>query len=242
MDRRKFFQTNVTHDRDMVEYMDLLNLDSFDIANMDGKDIVLIGGGESNILNELENGGVLPGSWEHKRGMRKRFAPVRPRSVTNIDPYAKRLRHTEQDLIEESFTDFHVTPDFADRMLALFSLPHYAESVEEVKMFYAKACLGLAPRGRLNVFPITPRNDRADVTRQWVGTFREFSMELQGAEPNVWVTDDSLLDNRCAPCFIMPDDKRKVNAFVLDYMKRIDMKNAKRVNADFERTQVGFGS
>ena len=236
--RRKFFQTGVTHDRPLVEYMSLLNLCNDDIADMADKDIVLIGGGESDILGELENGGVPKSGWKYKYS-HKNFDPVRPRSVTNIDPFARPIKGTEQDLIQESFTDFRVTPDFADRMLALFSLPHYAESVEEVKMFYAKACLGLAPRGKLNVFPITPRKDEVGIKRKWIGAFGEFSMELCGADPRVEIIDDSLLDQSCAPCIVMPDDKKKVNKFVLDYMKRIDMENAERVNGDFENTPIG---
>ena len=228
---KRFFRKTVTHNRPISEYIKYLGLSHKDIQDMNGKDIVLIGGGESNILADLENGGIASeDNWRWSQPETRTFEAVKPRSVTNIDPFARALKNGEQDLIKEDFTDFYITPDFADNMLALFSLPHYCKSVEQVKMFYAKACLGLAPRGKLNVFPITPRSHRGEIELQWVDAFGEFVTKLQIAEPKVDVTDESLLDDTAVPCFTMPDDKTKVNKFVLDYMRTIDMGNAKEVN------------
>jgi hypothetical protein len=122
--------------RALALYANSFGMDRADMNALSGKNILLVGGGMSPILTQLEENGI------------------KPESVVNVDFSALRQDNPGQKLVREDFLKHEIGPDAYDEIWALYSLPHYTHSEIEVKKFYAKAILGLAPGGHLRVYPI----------------------------------------------------------------------------------------
>ncbi|MDR1027477.1 MAG: hypothetical protein LBL46_03620 [Rickettsiales bacterium] len=130
------YQTKTKNHRAVSMYAAGFGLTRGDMSALAGKSIKLIGGGASPVLTQLEENGIFP------------------TAVVNIDPFAPPQDNPRQTLIRENFFDYDGWKDQDDEVWALYSLPHYSYTEIQVKKFYAKAILGLAPGGHLRVYPI----------------------------------------------------------------------------------------
>jgi hypothetical protein len=100
------------------------------------KDILLVGGGHSPILDELHH------------------LHIRPKSVVNVDPYADPTKNPKQKLINQDFLKWKLKPNKWDEIWALYSLPAYSKDYKQIRDFYIRGLYVLAPNGNFRVFPI----------------------------------------------------------------------------------------
>jgi len=211
MDKKKLFQDNVTNKRSLVDYLFHLQIKSNDVAefadSMQGKDICLVGGGESQLLRDMHANGI------------------RPNSLTNIDPYAREVDdgtiHVKQDYLDTKDKDKY------DKILAVFSLPGYCQTVEQLKTFYKTSILALKPGGSLHVAPINSRYHFGtdgkvicEPSDEYLQESRKFANDLAKNFPEVSVREIAAeIKHPEAPVnlFIkMPDEKSK--AAINDYL------------------------
>lgn len=121
--------------RQLPEYMQYLAPKDEDIWRKTDKNILLIGGGQSNIRQ-----------WLKKIGNKSK--------ITNVDFYTHYKSTVSHNHFKEDFYDWQIESDHYDQEWALWSLPSYALSKKELEIFYIKSAIGLAPSGVLRVFPI----------------------------------------------------------------------------------------
>ena len=120
-------------DRPLSSYMAALGVSKEDLRSLNGKELLLVGGGCSPI--------------------QKTFDRLRINChVTNVDLYAKnpdmRATNIKQDFV---FTDFE---NKFDEIWALWSLPVYSLDPWHAGVFSARAAIGLKPGGVLRVSPL----------------------------------------------------------------------------------------
>jgi hypothetical protein len=136
------FFTSIPHERHFEEYKDyLFGNEEF---NLNGKRILLIGGGSSPILTDLLELGFCP------------------KSVTNVDPYALPQNDSRQVLQREDFLKHKIQYDSYDEIWALFSLPFWLDDIKQTNTFLVNALLGLAPNGNFRIYPIPLENQGDD--------------------------------------------------------------------------------
>lgn len=121
--------------RQLPEYMQYLAPKGESIWRDSDQDILLIGGGLSNIRQ-----------WLRKIGVQSK--------ITNVDFYTDYKSTVSHKHFKEDFYDWDIPLDCYDQEWALWSLPTYALSKTELEAFFIKAVLGLKPNGILRVFPI----------------------------------------------------------------------------------------
>lgn len=120
---------------DYVKYLDMYNDDVRDWQSQ----ILVIGGGSSPIASQLSEKGITV-------------------PITNIDPsFPDRNPLSESIKYPWNFLDSKTTALLRrqkfDEAWALYSLPMYAQSANDVTQFYHQALTGLKTNGILRVFP-----------------------------------------------------------------------------------------
>jgi hypothetical protein len=206
---KDFFQNKVKNDRCLQEYVNnLFNVPrecvdrDFDKLPLNDKNILLIGGGVSPVLRELEQKGM------------------HPKSVTNIDPYCAESPDPRQNHIKEDFMTHDIGRDKYDEIWALYSLPYYVDNVNQVEPFYAKSLLALTPNGKLRVYPT---NERKGMMPSPVNDeiLREFSKKLLKQFPEIKFRreqcDEDIAKTRAI--FTVPPDKTQLNEWLENVIK-----------------------
>jgi len=133
------------HQRELKDYQNLLGISQTEISALSGKKLLMIGGGHSPIKRELEKMGV-------------------DCNITNIDPIAKEDGEVCDVLIGDDFFDVDTGEDKYDEVWALFSLPTYAFTEDQVRDFYVRALSWLKQGGILRAGPITDFKDAFTVS------------------------------------------------------------------------------
>lgn len=127
--------TGMMYRRQLPEYMMYLAPNGRKIWRKSDKKILLVGGGQSNIRKWLTELGF---GFE----------------ITNVDFYTDYKSTVSHIHVKEDFYDWQVLVNTYDQEWALWSLPSYALSKQEVDKFFLKSALALSPNGVLRVFPI----------------------------------------------------------------------------------------
>jgi hypothetical protein len=133
MNEKQSFRKEVKNDRPFNDYRDLLYINN--VTDLKNKKILLVGGGTSPVLSDLE------------------YRKILPARVENVDPYAFMPKNPRQKLVSEDYFDYQMQKDTWDEIWALYSLPAYCKTVSQIPEFYKKSLLGLAPKGNLRVCP-----------------------------------------------------------------------------------------
>jgi hypothetical protein len=120
--------------RPLAAHESILQLSEADLQSLDGKSLLLIGGGPTTPVSEELRA----------RGIQSR--------ITNIDPAAE--DQADATSIRGSFTSSEISSSGNREAWAVHSLPTYALP-EEVPVFYRKALASLEKGGVLRVCPIT---------------------------------------------------------------------------------------
>lgn len=131
-----FYMAFRRHDRTLPMYEHLLK---FHTKKLEGKNILLVGGGKSPIKEGLTEANVNA-------------------HVTNIDKFFPEPDPLNEDLkIGKDFynpeVNQYLQPNTYDEIWAYYSLPQYADAKEEVKALYQKSIGALRTGGTLRVFP-----------------------------------------------------------------------------------------
>jgi hypothetical protein len=217
-----FFHFGLRHShrsRPIEEYMSSLKIKHRDLKKIHDKNLLLVGGGQSDIA-----GGLV------------RVVGAKPKSIINVDPYVKSY-FNDQETVCEDYLEYNIAPDTFNEIWALYSLPAYVEKLSHVKTFYAKSLLGLAPRGTLRVFPQNvalsslARNYIHEkgfvVDPEYIKGYEleiegnEFIYDLKGRFPNVRVKDGWYNEYASGTRYLnvtVPEDKRKINSWVEKFL------------------------
>lgn len=126
--------------RPLSEYQRLLQMNDGEIQNLDGKNLLLVGGGLSPIKGDLAAKNV-------------------DCSVTNIDPIAEPNPENADRVVKGDFFETPLAEDEYDEIIALHSLPTYAFTPEQVRDFYDRSISTLKPNGVLRVTPVDGFSD-----------------------------------------------------------------------------------
>lgn len=121
--------------RQLPEYIQYLVKNGESIFRTQDKKLLLIGGACSEIRRWLDEVKI-------------------PVEITNIDFYCEKNSSVSHQHIKADFYDWSIRTNYYDQEWALWSLPAYTFSQEEVEMFFIKAVMGLSPGGILRVFPL----------------------------------------------------------------------------------------
>ncbi|MDR1206914.1 MAG: hypothetical protein LBK26_00665 [Rickettsiales bacterium] len=135
-EKAKNFFLGTNNDRTLEEYQCYLMMTDTQIAELSGKKILNIGGGRAPLAKGLNERNIT--------GF----------SITNVEPYIGLDRHynNQNILIESDFLETNFNNQF-NHVWALYSLPYYAETPEQVIQTYRKAITALAPGGILRLYP-----------------------------------------------------------------------------------------
>ena len=128
-------QEGMMFQRQLPEYLQYLSKKGENIFRVFDKKLLLVGGACSNIRYWLDKIGI-------------------EMEVTNIDFYCEPNPCVSNHHIKKDFYDWSIRQNYYDQEWALWSLPAYSFSKQEVDIFFVKASLGLAQNGILRVFPL----------------------------------------------------------------------------------------
>jgi hypothetical protein len=197
------FRHSVRNDRSLVAYKSTFGLRRLDALN--GKSILLVGGGISPVLSQLNENNVYP------------------RRVWNIDPYAYESKNTRQRLLKRDYLTYDIKGNLWDEIWALYSLPCYCKTYDQITQFYKKSLLALAPKGNLRAFPIDhsmlhllpggkPLESR-EIQRIFVDFFNGLSRRFHDIEIE-----------QTSPCgsgvhVTVPENKMDINEYLLEGIK-----------------------
>jgi|GEM_PF-5917985 len=142
-DKEYVFRNLVPHQRELDDLIPNIGGLGDTMTNVfSDKRICFVGGGESPIYMNLHEKGILP------------------KSLTNIDPYARKTleyqMHENCHLVRKDFLKTYYQNAF-DEIWAMFSLPAYCENLNQIKTFWKKSIIALAPKGKLRVCPINAK-------------------------------------------------------------------------------------
>ncbi len=184
------FFSNIPHERRLKEYIEYLFID--EEFNPNGKKILLVGGGGSPILTDLLEQGF------------------RPKSVTNVDPYASPQNDSNQILYEEDFLKHKIFYDFYDEIWALYSLPYWLDDIRQTDWFLANALLGLAPNGNLRIHPIPLENQVNDSLQ----IINKFAQDFTDTFPKTKFKLNKHLGVTGTVVFSLPHYKESINEWL----------------------------
>ena len=159
-EKAKQFFLDTNHERDLQRYQSELMIPDFQIPELAGKKILNIGGGRSPLVREL-----------NQRGLKGY-------SITNVEPYIGLIRPDDNQhvLIESDFLETDFNNEF-DVALALYSIPYYAKTPEQVLKTYQKAITALAPGGILKLYPAFDfeynYTANIDITKKFIKYFND---------------------------------------------------------------------
>ena len=119
--------------RDLQEYISEFKLPENYIQTLNGKKLLLVGGGRSPIQETLDNMHI-------------------DCDVTNVDPYADNNTKSARTIYKKDFIDVDFVNEF-DECWALWSLPLYSQNAWHAACFYIRAAIALKPGGKLRVAP-----------------------------------------------------------------------------------------
>lgn len=127
-----FFNTSsfVTTKRPLSKYLKVFNIPRKKLYRMQGKKLLLIGGGNSPIQHTFNRLGINC-------------------DVTNIDPYITNP-DTARTNIKRDFTETKFINEFHE-IWALYSLPLYSPNIQHALRFYCCAVMALKPGGILRI-------------------------------------------------------------------------------------------
>lgn len=208
-DLAKFFTETVNHGRELWRYHGSFDMSGEEIDDLDGKDILLVGGGASRVLTELEH------------------ALIKPATVTNLDPFAvPQPDNPRQKLISEKFCDHKIEKDSYDEIWSLFALPLYAENPQEYMNFWGKSVTALRPNGKLRVFPLNVHARRGSIfvapemtNVSCYELFKKFAGGLtENTDAKLYVSPPNRTRDDYAVNIHMPADKTAVNDFASQYI------------------------
>ena len=203
MDKEEYFQ-KVRHNRILTEYCERLFAPGDEVF-LDNNRILLIGGGVSPILTDLQKKRIFP------------------KFVHNVDPFAAEQNDPRQKLFREDFMTWNAAPDSYDEVLALYSLPYYCETIDYVAPFYAKALMIVRPSGNLRVFPADEK--KGGMANDYLRVTREFLNELKVEFP--WVkTQEANPCGRTTLIVSMPRDKGRINEWLKAKLSEMTSQNA----------------
>lgn len=126
--------------RSLDEYKKLLQISDEELNALQGKELLLVGGGLSPIKSELKKEGIEC-------------------VITNIDPIAESDEQIADNIIKGDFFDTTLGESKYHEIFALHSLPTYAFTPEQAKDFYRRSILSLEQNGVLRVMPIDKFSD-----------------------------------------------------------------------------------
>jgi hypothetical protein len=223
-DLEKFFNdpNAVFIERGIHDYRTNLQIREWDYENtntsgkpfdLDGKKILVVGGGKSPIARQL------------------RQYNYRPEIIVNVDKYTMPTGDyaTERNtkLVREDFLTAKIENDLFDEVWALFSLPCYCKTNAEAGAFFKKATLALAPNGHLRIAPINHKYDVVGgecicVTKSGRGHYRifddddgfrpiwdKFASDISNLGANTWVSERF----NCARA-VAPPDKHELDEWL----------------------------
>jgi hypothetical protein len=193
------FFSNIPNKRNFEEYKD--SLFSNEEFNLNGKRILLIGGGSSPILTDLLELGFYP------------------KSVTNVDPYALPQNDSRQVLQKEDFIKYEISYDSYDEIWALYSLPFWIDDIKQTNTFLANALLGLAPNGNFRIHPISMESQGGDCL-----IMKKFVEDFTKAFPKAQCTFNQYLGTYTV-VFYLPQSKEGMNEWLeKNYMRKRNIK------------------
>lgn len=168
--------------RTLATYDKFFNTSQNDHQELSGKKLLLVGGGNSPIKENLTGGGVDV-------------------HVTNIDPLADPNDHANAD--EPIRGDFFHTPIESGQyqeIWASHSLPMYAFDRDQVRDFYRKSLEGLVSGGVLRIMPIDRFSDALTpamrLTRKPVNIASLQCVEVLRRRPDLFEIEDTEIEHK----------------------------------------------
>jgi hypothetical protein len=195
------FQEGVVNDRTWGSYNTFLKLG--DIRQFNKKNILLVGGGKSPLLDNFQ----------------EKF--IYPNLIMNIDLYAVKPQNKKQVLVNQDFLKCNFAQNIWDEVWALYSLPVYCKKYEDISLFYKKSLQALAPNGNFRAYPIDhsllgllPNGVALDYNKM-KEIYIDFCNGLMDNVRNIKIE----FTRPCTAglCITAPNDKRELN----DYLNSI---------------------
>ena len=161
--------------REFHTYAAETNMSPEDIKNLNGKKILLVGGGASPIKKNLSDIGLNC-------------------FVTNIDLfYSEKDPDNADVLITDDFLNRHIVDEF-DEIWVVYSLPMHSKTEYEWEMFWTRAILALKPGGHLRVTGrLEPKH--AKFFQKFNEKFPNTILRLDQI-PFVWKLEDAKITNK----------------------------------------------